>query len=1210
MALNATHNTKIVISAEDKTKSAFASAQKGVEGLVGSFAKFGTLAGISVFGAIAAGISKIATETANAQREQAQLAAVLRSTGEAAGWSREQLNKMADDLSKKSVFAAGDITNAQTRLLSYTGIVGKQFPKAMQATIDMATRMGMTVEQSAETIGRALDIPSQGLTALTRQGFRFTEAQKELVKEMEATGRTAEAQDIILKALESSYGGAAEAARNTMGGAMQALRNSMDDLFEASDTGGSIFVRIINDMALAVDGLSAAMRGVPFDFMDKLLPNYQRFRTQMDKEFGPPPGTWQPPVDSNMLPRGATIGGGGLTLTEQIQQRAAAFTENNKLTDAVAKQTEYAAKLAQINTLEREGGLTAELAARYRAQLHAQTFKVKKATDKWTEAEERHRVRIQGWIKQHEELYKARVATAEAMQAQLLRMDEAVAGTHEETEAVRQQIAVMQHGESAVIRMESARLMEAAAAAEQGLEYAKLNGLSTEHIAFTEAAIQKTRELSEARLQLATSRESKEAFELEKKRIEDLQKKQEEAIKEAEREVRSAAESMNQSITDALMRGFEDGLGFAENFKQTLMNMFKTLILRPAINFLVSPISNTIAAATAGMFSSNTALAGSGLMSGSSGGSLSMISQGKSLLDAVQNGFSGLNNSLTSSIGNLGTFLSTGNGGLGDILGGAIGQYSSQIASALPFAGAAFSLLTGNVKGAVSQGIGAGLGMAVGGPVGGLIGGVLGSVVGGLFGGGGEKYEKILTAARSTYDGGAFNRTIGYNERADSIQKPLAGMQEQFSRSLYSLLKSFGKESEIRTNVLVDLRRTSGDVVANFRYGFAGNRRGVTKNYEVEGNIGNALREFNREVLGPALANAIKDSDLPYAIRSLFTGFEATPRKINNLINSVIQLNGAAEGLEKRFGLTVNQAAQVSKATELSGTQLGNWIKRFAAVASSFNTIGEQLVSLRGGLEEVYGGELPASLKAYDESLKAINTTTKRGIKDFLELYSIRGDYEKYAAAIDGLKGNVRGAIFNMVSDQEKLAMQQEDMRRVFTELGYAVPGSIDELVALGKSIDYTTVEGLNLASVFPTLVQAFQTTQAATDALANSLNQLNPDRFRTFTDFMMATAFSRNGIPLSQLPAANLPSYDVGTSYVPKTGPALIHEGERILTASENRSFTQSSSQMVAELRALRREVAELRRATASAADGSQRAARQLEDMASGDVVLMTEAA
>lgn len=194
----------------------------------------GAFAGLSVAGLFRSFIQ----ESVDAQNEQAQLAAVLRSTGEAAGFSADQLNRMASEMAGKSIFSEGDINRAQTRLLSYTGIVGEQFPQAMQAVIDMAARMGMSVEQSAETIGRALDIPSQGLTALTRQGFRFTEEQKKAAEELERTGRVAEAQAIVLEALKSAYDGSAEAARNTLGGAVLALREQLKTLMTGSD--GSI----------------------------------------------------------------------------------------------------------------------------------------------------------------------------------------------------------------------------------------------------------------------------------------------------------------------------------------------------------------------------------------------------------------------------------------------------------------------------------------------------------------------------------------------------------------------------------------------------------------------------------------------------------------------------------------------------------------------------------------------------------------------------------------------------------------------------------------------------------------------------------------------------------------------------------------------------------------------------------------------------------
>lgn len=188
-----------------------------------------------VFGVLTAGagLTLFIKNTIDAQNEQAQLSAVLRSTGEAAGYSQKQLNDMSDSLARTSTVSAGEITNAQTTLLAFTGIVGDQFPRALQAAVDMAARTGTSVVSAAETIGRALDIPSKGLTALSKQGFRFTADQKAMAEQLEATGRTAEAQGIILEALESSYGGAAQAARDTLGGALVAVKEALNDLFEA-----------------------------------------------------------------------------------------------------------------------------------------------------------------------------------------------------------------------------------------------------------------------------------------------------------------------------------------------------------------------------------------------------------------------------------------------------------------------------------------------------------------------------------------------------------------------------------------------------------------------------------------------------------------------------------------------------------------------------------------------------------------------------------------------------------------------------------------------------------------------------------------------------------------------------------------------------------------------------------------------------------------
>lgn len=220
---------------------------------------------LAAAGAFSAGalFSRFIEESKSAQAEQAQLAAVLKSTGESAGYSIDQLNDMADSLANVSSFGGGDINQAQTALLAFTGIVGKEFPRAMQSAVDMATRTGTSVVSAAETIGRALDVPSKGMSALSKQGFRFTEEQKKLAEQLEATGRTAEAQGIIFEAVEATYAGAGQAARNTFDGALFALDETIGGLLtsEKGISGLTTAVNGLND-ALSSDITKTALEGI------------------------------------------------------------------------------------------------------------------------------------------------------------------------------------------------------------------------------------------------------------------------------------------------------------------------------------------------------------------------------------------------------------------------------------------------------------------------------------------------------------------------------------------------------------------------------------------------------------------------------------------------------------------------------------------------------------------------------------------------------------------------------------------------------------------------------------------------------------------------------------------------------------------------------------------------------------------------------------
>lgn len=151
------------------------------------------------------------------------------------------------------------------------------------------------------------------------------------------------------------------------------------------------------------------------------------------------------------------------------------------------------------------------------------------------------------------------------------------------------------------------------------------------------------------------------------------------AAEEATREWRRSANEIERSLTDALMRGFESGKGFAITLRDTLVNMFKTLVLRPVIQAIVQPVAGgllggfgTSALAAAGPASS--ALSGLVLL-GSLGLSPWLLGAGAGIFGgrAISGGLSAIGSSGNTSV-NLGTAIGAAIGGpLGAALGGALG---------------------------------------------------------------------------------------------------------------------------------------------------------------------------------------------------------------------------------------------------------------------------------------------------------------------------------------------------------------------------------------------------------------------------------------------------------------------------------------------------------------------------------------------------------
>jgi hypothetical protein len=176
---------------------------------LGKSLSIGLTAPIAAFGAIA---TKNAVDSAKAI---AQVEAAVQSTGGAAGRSVAQLEEMAAGLQRISLYDDDQILKEVTaNLLTFTNVTGTEFDKAQVAILNLSTRLGTDLTSASVQVGKALNDPIKGVTALGRAGVQFTAQQKELITTLAESGDVAGAQSIILGELETQFGGAAEAAAN------------------------------------------------------------------------------------------------------------------------------------------------------------------------------------------------------------------------------------------------------------------------------------------------------------------------------------------------------------------------------------------------------------------------------------------------------------------------------------------------------------------------------------------------------------------------------------------------------------------------------------------------------------------------------------------------------------------------------------------------------------------------------------------------------------------------------------------------------------------------------------------------------------------------------------------------------------------------------------------------------------------------------------
>ncbi len=258
-----------IVGSADNLKRAFGQAAdsgRSFGSSLGRVAKMGLLAaGAAGIGGLALVLKAGIPEFMEAAKVSAQTAATIKSTGGAANVTAKSIEALSASMMQKTGIDDELIQTGANLLLTFKNVrneVGKGndvFNQATKAALNLSTAGFGSVESASKMMGKALNDPIKGMTALGRAGVTFSEEQKKAIKALVQTGDLLGAQKIILKEVESQVGGSAEAYGKTLPGQLKILKESFNNL-AGSLVGGLVpsFSKAVSAASDFVAKLSAA----------------------------------------------------------------------------------------------------------------------------------------------------------------------------------------------------------------------------------------------------------------------------------------------------------------------------------------------------------------------------------------------------------------------------------------------------------------------------------------------------------------------------------------------------------------------------------------------------------------------------------------------------------------------------------------------------------------------------------------------------------------------------------------------------------------------------------------------------------------------------------------------------------------------------------------------------------------------------------------